>query len=420
MNHDDIVPRLHFGSWSNPTFRDDLTKIAKLQIDGGADGIFFDVVESDFYGAGFDGNEGFDDYHLADFNSYLLAKYPAGTDFASKFSMTADNTLRADMPAGALGCSFNYRDYLSARGLTSTPFDSSNPLATEWTPTIGNRVAPGPLTFEDAVIYRHFGEVVAELRSYAHDMYGRDIYVTANGILPYVDFQSVGLYDFNHDGPAGGDFDYVPVAGGHLAGDRSLKETFLHLKDESAAVAPGAPVVLFIDWPTGTMTRYLGLPASERQDYWRIFAAEAYANGLFFSFFLSDTLGDPTATQLGIMPFFKSLSAFYRSHAGLYHHVTSSTDTVSVSLPSAMVSVADQAAPRRRLIHVVNHEYSAGLVEQDGVTVTVPLAGTPTSVTLASPDLAADVASIPFTYAGGKITVTLPTLVAYDAVSVVY
>jgi hypothetical protein len=53
------------------------------------------------------------------------------------------------------------------------------------------------------------------------------------------------------------------------------------------------------------------------EDYWRIYAAEACANGLFFAFFfafsfaffLADTVGDPTATELGLMPLYQSLTA---------------------------------------------------------------------------------------------------------------
>ena len=86
------------------------------------------------------------------------------------------------------------------------------------------------------------------------------------------------------------------------------------------------------------------LPTSEQQDYWRIYAAEAYANGLYFAFFLLDTVGDPSATQLGLMPFFQSLTAFYRAHAGLYHGVTAS----AASVTSAVTTSLDHAGHDRR------------------------------------------------------------------------
>jgi hypothetical protein len=107
--------------------------------------------------------------------------------------------------------------------------------------------------------------------------------------------------------------------------------------------------------------------------------------------------------------------------ADLYQGVTTSGASATTSLASAsvMVAVSDQAQPRRRLVHLVNHDYTGGLVEQDGVVVSVPLPSAPSAVTLASPDMAQDM-SVPFTYTGGSVSVTLPTLVAYDAIAIAY
>ena len=279
--------------------------------------------------------------------------------------------------------------------------------------------------------YRYWGAIVRALRAYAQETYGRSIYVTSNGIYPLVDFQGVGLYNFNQDGDGGAEAEYVPVTAGstttaaHLDGTVSLQRPFLNLKARSAAMAPGAAVVLFIDWPTDFMSDYLHMPASEQQDYWRIYAAEAYANGLFFSFFLQDTVGDPTATALGLMPLYQSLAAFYRGHASLYHGVTASDATVAAQVTTSlttpvMIAVSDQASPRRRLVHLVNHDYNGALVEHDGITVTVPLPGAPSSVTLASPDAPTGDVTLAATYANGVATVTVPALVAYDVISLAY
>jgi hypothetical protein len=138
-----------------------------------------------------------------------------------------------------------------------------------------------------------------------------------------------------------------------------------------------------------------------------MYAAEAYANGLFFAFHLRTTTGEPTATQAGVMPLFRSLAAFYRAHAGFYHHVTSVTAPVSVSIGAASVAVSDQAQPARRLVHLVNHAYQAGFIEQRNI------------VTLASPDQAQD-SALPFTYSSGVIRVVVPSLVAYDIIAISY
>ena len=417
VEHDEIYPQLYFGSWASPTFRANLTAIGELQIDAGLDGIFFDVADGDFTGASYDGDEGFDDGHLADFNRYLLAKYP-GADFATLFGMSSDNLLRADLPAGDITCNFNYRRYLASNGWAGDPFSPANPLSAEWWRSSNNRGQPsGTLLFEPAVTYRQFLQVTTTLRQYAQQRYGRNIYITSNGIFPFVDFQSVGLYDGNADGDGGAQADYVPLLNGHLDGATSLKPVFVRLAAESASLAPGAPVVLFIDWPSGPMTRFVGLSASEREDYWRIYAAEAYANGLYFAFFLADTVGDPTATDLGLMPLYQSLTAFYRAEQALYHHQMVSA--LDLGLPGIMATVTDQTQPRQRVVHLVNHHYDAGLIEQQNVAVTVPVPGAPSSVTLASPDLTGQML-LPFSYANGEVAITVPSLLAYDVLIMAY
>jgi hypothetical protein len=426
VTHPSSPTSFHRGSLANPVYRDYLIRIGQLQIDGGVDGLFFDELNQDYQGANYDGNEGFDAYHLADFNAYLLWRFP-GADYGSMFGMTPENLLKADVPPGDLTDNFDYQKYLANKGWGTSPFASANPLAAIWGETVGNRPKPGANDFVDnAEPYRYWGQIAGALRAYAQQKYGRSIYLTSNGVWPLVDFQSVGLYEFNQDADGGAEAEYVPVTSGsttsaaHLDGTRSLQRPFLNLKTRSAALAPGAPIVLFIDWPTNFMSYYLHMPQSEQQDYWRIYAAEAYANGLTYAFFLLDTVGDPSATQLGLMPLFQSLTAFYRGHAGLYHGATASTAAVTTSLTTpVMIAVSDQVQPRRRLVHLVNHDYSGALVEHDGVTVSVPLASAPTSVTLASPDAATDTTLTP-TYANGAVTVTLPSLAAYDVVAIAY
>ncbi len=416
VNHDNIVPGAHRGSMADPEFRDYLVKIGEVQIDGGVDGLFFDEVDQDYQGERYDNNEGFDDDHLADFNSYLLAKYPPGTDFAKLFQMAPGNILRRDLPPGDLRHNFNYLRYLDYHGWAANPFAPDNPLAGEWGKSYDDHPAPGAKTFVSAAEpYRYFGPIVRTLKDYAKKKYGRDLLVTCNGILPNVDFESIGLWDYNHDGDGGSMADYVPVLDGHLNGRASLQSVFRRFKAQSRVLAPGAPVVLFIDWPTPTLNRYTALPQSEREDYWRLYAAEAYANGLFFAFHLKTTTGEPTADQQGMMPFLKSYTAFYRSHAALYHHVEPSDLAATCSLPSAMVAVA--TGKGRVLVHLVNHEYDKGFKAQQNVAVTIPMEGTPQSVTVASPDLPKDM-PMKYNYSDGKLSVVLPTLTAYSVVVV--
>jgi hypothetical protein len=421
--HNQILPNLYRGSMANPDYRAYLVAIAKLQIDGGVDGLYFDEINADYEGASFDFNEGFDDYHLADFNAFLLARYPGGAGFAAFAGITDDNLLRGDVPSNDLTHNFNYRRYLATKDWTSSPLTSANPLAALWGPASTSRAPATPTNFSDqAEIYRYWPQIVEELRGYALQQHGRQLFISANGLYPFVDFQGVGLFDYNGDdgSSAGPGANYVPTtAAGQLDGTQTLRGPFASLYTRSAALAPGAPVVIFLDWPSGPMSRYLALPASQQQDYWRLYAAEAYASGLYFAFHLMDTIGDPSATTLGLMPLFESLTAYYRAHATLYHHTTPASATATASLASATIATWDQTSPNRRLVHVVNHEYAGAIQPQTGVTVAIPSATPPQSVTLASPDLAAD-SPLPFTYAAGQIGVTLPTLEAYDVVVVGY
>jgi hypothetical protein len=419
--HDNIVTGMYRGSLANPKYRDYLIGIGKIQIDLGVDGLFFDEVNADYEGATYNNDEGFDRYHLADFNAFLLSTLPPGTNLDARYGFAPDFEAPQPRPPERPRASFNYLRYLAGNGWSQTPFAAANPLAPLWGQAVVDHPVPGAADFVGLAEPRiYWKEIVAELRAYAQQRYGRNLLITSNGIWPYVDFQSVGLYDYNNYGPGGVDVDFCPLTGtGDLNGTVSLQSALVNLRNISAQFAPGAPVALFIDWPTPLMNRYNALPASERQDYWRLYAAEAYANGVFFAFHLRTTTGEPTATQAGVMPLFQSLAAFYRAHASLYHGVTPSTANATVSVPGAMIAVSDQTQPNRRLVHIVNHQYNAGFIAQSNVTVVVDAAAAPASVTLASPDLAQDEA-VPFSWSGGKLTVTLPGLVAYDIVAVMW
>ncbi len=194
-------------------------------------------------------------------------------------------------------------------------------------------------------------------------------------------------------------------------------QAFLSIKERSASVAgSGVLVSAFIDWPTGPMTRYLSLPSSERQDYWSMYLPEALAAGANLSMHLLDTVGDPSATQLGLMPYFEQTSAFYKApaHAALYQNAQNLPGTVTVSVPNVTTNLTG-ISDGRVVAHLINHNYSQGFQEQDGVAVAFPVSEAPAKVTLISPDLPSD-APVPFTYRDGQVQVTVPKLVSYVAV----
>jgi hypothetical protein len=407
------------GNIFNPRYRRYLLGWAKIQIDGGVDGINFDEVNGGFSGGqkyGFNGNEGFDDYTIADFNRYLLAKYPAFTaaEWKNRFGMTAGNLLRRDVPAGDLARNFNYRTYLHANGWNLAPLTAANPLAEEWGRVTANRMYADDTSFTGTYLRRYWREMVEALRAYAWRVGHRRILITSNGLLPYVDFNSVGMYPWNPDEQTP-DFrgaDYVPLVDGHLNGGKSLQANYRYLKRTSAQIAGDAPVVVFIDWPNDMMTGYLNLPLGEKKDYWRIFGAEAYANGIFPAFHLKDTL-DPPASDYGMLDFFRTYSQFYKDHRSLYRDNDAATPAIQVGAGSVAASLLVQRGSGARTLHLVNHNYSRGIVPQTAFAVGVDLPSCPRRVSLVSPDFAGSKAPA-FSCRHGHLSVSVDRLDAYD------
>jgi len=407
--HDEIVPGAYRGTIFNPAYRRYLLSWAKIQVDGGVDGVSFDEVNGGFSGGrihGFNGDEGFDDYAVADFNRYLLAKYPGYTaaDWRARFGMT-------DVP----GDGFNYRAYLREHGWNTDPFAAANPLAAEWGRVTANRMYAGDTSFTATYVRRYWKEIVTALRAYAH----RRILITSNGLFPYVDFNSVGLYPWNPDEqtPDYRGADYVPVTDdGHLDGAKSLQANYRYLKDRSAEIAGPVPVTVFIDWPNDMMTSYLNLPLREKQDYWRIFGAEAYANGLFPAFHLKDTVGSPTAEQSGVLDFFVGYTAFYKSHRGLFRDNSYAAVPVRVDAAGVNASLLVRRGTGSRTLHLVNHNYSGGIVPQHGVRVHLDLPSCPRRLTMVSPDFTGT-RTPPAECHHGSLTVTVDRLDYYDVLT---
>ena len=418
--HDEIVPNARRGNLFNPAFRRYLVGLAKIQIDGGVDGLFFDEVIGGFSGGqkyGYNGDEGFDDYAIADFTRYLLDRYPTFTaaDWRARFGMTGGNLPRRDLPPADLTRNFNYRTYLQAHGWDTNPLTPANPLAAEWGRVTSNRMYAEDTSFTATYLRRYWKEMVDEVRGYARNRYHRGVLVTSNGLFPYVDFASVGMYTWNPDEqtPDGKGADYVPVTGGHLNGAKSLSANYRYLKDRNTQIAGDVPTVVFIDWPTDMMTAYLNLPLPEKQDYWRIFGAEAYANGVFPSFFLKDTVGDPTADQQGMLGFFQTYSQFYRDHAALFRRNDDVATGVGVTAGNVSASLLVQRGTGRRTLHLVNHNYNQGIQPQTGFTVTAAVGSCPARVSLVSPDFTGTKTPAS-SCAHGTLTVTVDRLDYYD------
>lgn len=411
------------GNIANPAYRDYVVNIAKMQIDGGVDGIFYDEVLSGYDGATYNGNEGFDDYTIKDFNAYLAAKYPSymQADWVNKFGMSDTNYINTSQPLNDLNNNFNYREYLAVHGWQNDPLTPSNPLAAEWGRVLDNRADTTSNTFLAKYTTMYWRDMVSQTRQYARDTYGKEILITSNGLLPYVDFNSLGMYNYNHDNN-GSEAEYVPVSSGHLNGSFSLQNVFQSLYQRSGALSGSAPVVLFIDWPTQMMTDYNNLPLKEKEDYWKIYGAEAYANGLFIAFHLRTSIpSDPTAASEGILSFLKDYPKFYKRNASFYHYNQMLSKVVSVSEANINSSLMSQPDSGRYTIHLVNHNYisGTGMTKKSGLTVSLRLDSLPKSIYMKSPDFSG-CRVLSSDYSGGTLTISVDSLNYYDVIVLDY
>jgi len=420
VEHAYIVPGAHRASLANPSYRAHVLDYCRKQIDGGVDGLFLDEANAGYTGGtrwSWNGNEGYDDWFLAGFNAWLLALHPAFTeaDFIAAYGMTEDNVVRPGVPPGDLGRSFDYRYYLKTRGWDAWPANPQNPLAAVYGQITGNRPDPAADSFRERALLWYWREMVAELREYARSRYGREILITSNGIFPWTDFNSFGLYEGNRDDD-GREVQWVPRLGGHLDGARSLQAVYRKVRARSQAVSGDVPLVLFLDWPTRTIDGYYGLSRQEKQDFWRIFGAEAYANGLFYAFHLRTGMpGEPSASDSGVLDFLKQYAGFYRENAAVYTGTSPAEAAITVSIPQVSASLSTGGG--QTFLHLVNHNYGAGtgLVAKEGFTVTFPMAAAPATAVLRTPDSAGE-RPLGVVAAGGQVTVTVDRLEAYDLV----
>jgi hypothetical protein len=241
-------------SVANPNYQEHLMQKIRMQIDLGADGIVVDEMDADgYYGNAkyhFNANEGFDDYFIADFNRYLMEKYPhyREVDWIKKFRMTRDNVIKRGVPAGDLKRNFNYRKYLKEHDWATDPRNrgwggkncSANPLAVEWGAfPASSRLSLDDPDFLNKAFRVYWKQMVLEMRRYAREKYHKEILVTANGLFPYVDFNEFGLWNYNHDDDGGKEADYMPMTGdGHLDGAKCIQ---IALPAEPRRRGPGAP-----------------------------------------------------------------------------------------------------------------------------------------------------------------------------------
>jgi len=424
-----IGPDQYRGALANPRYRKYITDICKIQIDGGADGIHFDEPNSSYLGGpqrNWTNNEGFDDCSIADFNRYLLAKYPhyKKADWKREYQMTDDNILKRNVPPDDLKRNFNYRTYLQKNGWTENNssgkcvLSAANPLAKEWGHAIGNRMYLSD-TFVGTYLPKYYKGIIDDLRRYALEKYGKKLLITCNGIMPYTDFNSLGIYLPNCD--QGDDvsdwtgYDYVPVENGKLRGDRSLMEAYKKMNRRSRETSGQVPLVFFLDFTNQAINDYCALPLEQKKDFWRIYAAEAYAAGCYYAFHLETIDDGPSAQDLGMLDFTKDYALYYQDHADLYHHNEYAANSVTVGEKNISFNLMSQEASHRLVLHLINHRYAGKIEPLGGFKVWVETDKKPSRVYMVSPDRTGE-KELTFDYDGKKATIQVPSLEFYDAI----
>lgn len=418
--HDEIVPGAYRGNLANPQFRDLVVRNAMTLIDVGADGVFFDEANAGYSGKKFDGNEGFDDYHEADFRRYLCDKFPTFTpaDFAAKFGFKTDNWLDCSAPQ-CLGRGFSLRRHMADKGYVQNPGRADRAIFDEWGRSTTNRLYAAPKSFLETYDAVYWADIVRRVRRYARETYQREILITSNGLFPFVDLQSVGLYPYNSDAPAGSAnsaVNYVPTnENGTLNARASLLDTFVRLRTHAQSLAPNAPVVLFIDWPNTMMDAYYAFSQREKRDYFRIYAAEAYASGIRFAWHLKTSMpNDPTARDSGMLDWFIGEADFYRTHSALYLGAQPSNIVASTALQDITTSVT-VTSDGGLAVHLINHDAANELVARDSVTVSLNAAVNQSTASVVSPD-PPSTSTIPVSTSNDQSTFVLPTMTSYAVV----
>ena len=434
--NNEIVPWNDFlgvgnrGALANPKYRQYLVETCKMLIDGGVDGIHLDEANSPYLGGpakNWSGNEGFDDYSIADFNRYLMDKYPnyADADWKNNFKMTDDNIIKKDVPADDLNRNFNYRKYLQKNGWTGktwgkdTVQEESNPLAKEWGKQLGNRLYNDG-TFTSVYIKKYLKEIFDEVRAYGMEKYGKKILITCNGIMPCVDFNSLGIYLPNPDNAPmdWNGLDYVPIKNRKLDGTVSIMDIYKKMYTRSKEASGDVPLVFFLDFPNKVINSYYALSIEQKKDFWQIYAAEAYAAGCYYAFHLATVMPDePTAEESRVLDFFAEYVEYYKNNSDFYHDNDYSPVNVRVLRKNISYNLMEQKKHNRYVLHLINHNYTGKILPQNDFKVIVETGKKPSEIYAISPDFEGK-KTIDYIFKDGLLELDMDYLKYYDVIAI--
>ena len=383
----------------NPKVVETLKREARLQIDAGAAGLWYDEIEG-YYD--WNPTEGYDPYACAAFRDWLVRKYCVGQGWREDDPRWRS---RFGIDLAKHGGSIRTFDYLlhlrttpgkDGRPLAENPPQghprawavSANPLYREWG-FAWDRKAAGTFRFDTAAAT--FDDILTDADRYAREKYGRALVNT-----------------YNHNGTARPGVAFLqphngaqpPLRRGRFDGRVSYLSNYENLIADAAEVCPGQPVVFFVDWP-GETDRLTAMSRADQTHFFSLFIPEAYAAGGEFALPLRGY--SYVAANQGTLGTLARLADFYREYAPFLRN-----SKPSASQPEAQerLTLRARTSAAGTALHIVNHAFSAQEVwpqTRTNLCVRIPWNGdAPDSAFAVSPDFP-DQRPVRFELKGGAL-----------------
>ncbi|MCS7192819.1 MAG: hypothetical protein NZ937_07560 [Armatimonadetes bacterium] len=391
------LPNCRHGTLSNPRYLDYILRWCREQIEAGADCLFMDEIDAALHP-----NEGFDDYSLRDFREHLLQVYVKGqgwridddrwqkqfrVDFSDK-NICPDGTMRT----------FNYRAYLKRHGFAEQspqnpyntgPFSPENPFREEW------------IRFRRERDERAWHYIVEKIREFARQR-NKKVFVCANGIAKFVDFQVRGIWDL------------------WKLKDGRVDLNFSQMKDWASVVREGwfvsgrkVPVLLFHDWGFGFP--WTEVPPSDREIWIRVRGSEIYASGGFFAFPVSGLANSQDAFRDGTLDEIARQTAFYQKNSRLYKDaIPIAFDELQTKPEQLSTALWVKFEPPTLLVHIINRQMKDFQLRKGSVDLWIPVKDFPQKVNVFSPDDTKK--DVKIQWDGKQLTLTLAEIEAYSVI----
>ena len=390
----------------NPKVIEYLKREARLQLDAGAIGIWYDEIEG-YYD--WNPTEGYDPYACAAFRDWLIRKYCTGQGWREDDPRWHT---QFGIDLAKHGGSIRTFDYL--RHLQTTPGNGGKPLAAD--PPQGNprgwAASANPLyrewgyawdrkaqgTFRFDTVAATFADILADADRYAREKHGRTLIST-----------------YNHNGTArrGVAFQQPhngaqpPLRKNRLDGRASYLSFYEDLIADAAEVCPEQPVVFFVDWP-GETDLLTALPRTDQTHFFKLYIPEAYAAGGEFALPLRGY--SYIANHQGTLGTLARMADFYREYAPWLRG--SRPLPVQPEAPDNL-TVRVRSSAGGTAVHLVNHAFSSQEVwPQSRTNVCINLAWNrpaPAGAFAVSPDFP-EQRPVPLSLKDGRLTLDVGTV----------